>query len=223
MDLTVADMVLLALLLVALPARQMRASLRARTGPKRPRLTRYLATLRDLALLLCGLTAIWIVERRTPAALGLDMPPALPGLIGLAVAALVIAVFVIWTVRAKPRPLPAGFEGADMFPETRSERRVFAVMALALGAGWELLYRGYLLWALTPVTGQIAAIALAATAYGLAHGYKSNIQLGGSLAMALACTIAYALTGSLWWLILIHIALPLIAWLSYLRMTRAEV
>jgi hypothetical protein len=52
---------------------------------------------------------------------------------------------------------------------------------------------------------------VAATAYGGAHGFRDIRQFGGSVVSALAFTMGYALTHSLWWLILIHTALPLLA------------
>ncbi len=223
MHLTAVDIVLAATLLLALPADRLWSTLRA--GPRRQRtpMRRYLLTIGELALLLGTLTAQWLLHDRSLAALGLDIPVGTYGLIGLGFAAVVIVALAVTTARMKPgAQAPKEASGTDIFPQTPTESAAFGVSAIAIGAGWELLYRGYLLWALTPLTGQIGAILLAAIAYGLAHGYKSKVQLGGSIAMALLFTAAYAVTGSLWWLIAIHIALPLIGWRAYRRMSRAE-
>jgi len=100
---------------------------------------------------------------------------------------------------------------AAMMPQTVSERRLAVVAFVVIGVAWEVLYRGYLLWRLTPRLGLIGAIVVAALAYGLAHGVKTARQLGASLAAAFVFTIAYALTKSLWWLMIIHAGLPLLA------------
>lgn len=83
-------------------------------------------------------------------------------------------------------------------------------------AGWEILYRGFILL-LTPNTGLPIAITISALAYGIAHGYRSPKQLIASIVSAFAFTIAYALTHSLWWLIVIHAGLPLSAVPAALR------
>lgn len=87
---------------------------------------------------------------------------------------------------------------------------MIAVVALPaahfIGIGWELLYRGFLLLALAPWLGTWGAVVLAAVAYGAAQGYKSPGQL----------------TGSLWWLMLLHVAMPLTAPLYYFKMMRDE-
>ena len=80
-----------------------------------------------------------------------------------------------------------------------------------------MLYRGFLLWWLTPLVGIIGAVVLASLAYGLAHGWKSRWEGLGSIASAFLFTIGFAVTGSLWWLIAIHTGLPLIALLANWR------
>jgi membrane protease YdiL (CAAX protease family) len=45
-----------------------------------------------------------------------------------------------------------------------------------LGAGWELLYRGFLLLVLTPSIGAWGAVAVSGLSYGAAHGYKNPKQ-----------------------------------------------
>lgn len=92
-----------------------------------------------------------------------------------------------------------------MLPRTAVELRWATVFVVAAGTGWEILYRGFLLWVLIPLIGVVGAVCVAAIAYGLAHGFKSRGQLIGSLGMSFAFTVAFALTGSLWWLMLLHV------------------
>ncbi|BCW90295.1 hypothetical protein sos41_34630 [Alphaproteobacteria bacterium SO-S41] len=218
MPLTTLDITLIALLLAAVPARALVRSQSAETWRDRPRLTRYFATMRDIALLLAALAFLWVNAKRPIAWLGLDIPIGPPGLIGLAIAAALIGVLGLASARARPRPDMKRPDAAAMFPETPEEQRAFVALGLFVGIGWELLYRGYLLWALTPLIGQVAAIALAGTAYGVAHGFKSWPQFIGSIVMSLLFTVAYVATESLWWLMLIHTALGFVGWLSYRRL-----
>ncbi len=215
------DLVLTALLLIVFPAWQVGRSLRAGDRAKASRLRGYLRTSAIIVVLLALLAAAWISEGRSLAALGLDIPLSSVGLICLAVAAALIAVLFVWTVAMRPRPEWLTL-GAEFMPDTPRETAAFAVMTLLIGCGWELLYRGFLLWALAPAMGMSLAIAAAATAYGLAHGYKSHGQAFGSIIAALLFCIAYALTDSLWWLMLIHTALPLTMPLARWRARRAR-
>lgn len=214
------DLVLAALLLIVFPAWQVWRSLTARDRPGVPRLRGYLRTSAIIAGLLAWLAMVWISQDRSLAALGLDIPLSATGLTCLAIAAALIAVLYVWTMAMKPRPEWLTL-GAGIMPGTPRESAVFTVMTVLIGCGWELLYRGFLLWALSPAVGMPLAIAAAATAYGLAHGYKSPGQLIGSIAAALLFCIAYALTDSLWWLMLIHTALPLTMPLARWRARRA--
>src|SRR5690625_359177 len=98
----------------------------------------------------------------------------------------------------------------NLLPRTRRELTLFLGFTLLAGCGWELLYRGFLIWFLVPSIGTVGAVCIAAIAYGAAHGYKSRTQFLGSIVSAFAFTIAFVLTGSLWWLMLIHTALGFI-------------
>ena len=221
MHLTPPDLVLAAILLLAFPAWQLWRSLRTGERPRPAKLRGYLRTSAIISVLLAMLAAIWIAGGRSLASLGLDIPPSTGGLIGLAIAAAIVAALFVPTLLMKPRKEWLTL-GADILPDTPAERAVFALMTLLIGAGWELLYRGFLLWALGPAVGLPFAIVAAAVAYGLAHGYKSQGQLAGSIAAALVFCIAYALTGSLWWLMIVHIAMPMVMPVARWRARRAE-
>lgn len=74
---------------------------------------------------------------------------------------------------------------------------------------------------MTPNTGVPLAVVLAALAYGAAHGYHNPRYLFGSIAMASGFTTAYALTGSLWWLIVLHASVPVSMVYTVRKLTRA--
>ena len=62
---------------------------------------------------------------------------------------------------------------------------------------------------------------VAGISYGCGHGYHGARQLAASMLMALVLTAAYVLSGSLWWLIAIHVALPLMSAASYYKVLAA--
>jgi membrane protease YdiL (CAAX protease family) len=162
--------------------------------------------------LLSLLTISWLVTGRSAQALGLAAPTSTPSLIGLGIA---VVIFIALLLGKNKKPKPSQKEGIeaaqrDLFPETPKEMRMFIVLSIAVGGGWEILYRGFLLHYLPSTTGLFGAIILAAVAYGAAHGYKNAKQFVGSIVSALIFTIAYVLTTNLWWLMLIHIGVMLL-------------
>lgn len=203
------DIALLSLLVVIVPAQALWKSLTERDRAPEPRSLKYGRSLVKVLGLLALLSADWIVNQRTAAALGLSMPPSMAGWIGLAIA--IVALATVGTMSRLKSPSQATEEATrSILPQSPKERQLFLVFTLVIGSGWELLYRGYLLWVLEPRIGTIAAVILAAAAYGVAHGYKDARMFAGSLVAAFVFMIGYALTRSLWWLMLLHTGLPLI-------------
>lgn len=208
---TSLDYILLAALVVALPAEALWKTVRGRARPKPPLSTKLLRSLRVVAVLLAVLAFIWIREERSAGALGLEAPLSTGGMVGLAIAVALLGLLGIGTVakRGSGEGADAGL-AANHMPQTPRERRLFALFVFVAGIGWEVLYRGYLLWALAPLVGAPGAVVVAAIAYALGHGSRDSKSLIGAVIASFLFTIGYALTGSLWWLILLHIGLPLI-------------
>jgi membrane protease YdiL (CAAX protease family) len=206
------DLLLASYLLVVLPVRALWRSRRTKTArPSRPRLRVYRDSARDVLVLLAVLAVSCWLQGRPPAALGFDVPLTPAGQWGLGVAILVLASLGIgsrlWEKKlsqAKRDEYDRLVQDNDTLPRTLPELRAFLVLGVVLGAGWEILYRGFLLLVLTPFTGTTGAVALSALAYGAGHGFDSRKQFVGSIVAAFVFTIAYALTHSLWWLIVLH-------------------
>lgn len=208
------DILLTVLLVGLVPAYQVWLSLRRK--PDRPdRVRAYVRTMGMATTLLAALSWVWLGAGRSPEALGFALPPA--GEVGLALAALLLSGLLLYILLAKPSAKPAPDHVVKLMPSTPRETAVFLLMTLVIGTAWEVLFRGYLLWSLGGWIGIWPAVVVAAAAYGAAHGYKNRNQFIGSLVSALAFTTGYALTHSLWWLILIHTALPLAAALGMRR------
>lgn len=210
-ELNVLDYALLAALLVIMPARSLWRSW-AQQRTELTKASRYLRTLSVAIALLSVLAANWLFTGRSAASLGLSPPASLYEYGQLALAAVILGVLGTALLFQKP-PDAGSMEAAahELLPKTLPELRISVLAAFVLGFGWEVLFRGYLLFALEPAVGTAAAVAIAATSYAIGHGDKSVRQFVGSVAMAFAFTIAFAVTRNLWWLVLLHVGLPLLA------------
>ncbi|MFC0254618.1 CPBP family intramembrane glutamic endopeptidase, partial [Massilia consociata] len=167
-----------------------------------------------------GARSLWVGSSQagyTSHQLGFDIPLSSAGAWGLGFAVLLLAcLWVIGSVieRRKTPQARAADEGKMLdsslsWPRDSKEAMAFAASMLIMTSGWEVLYRGFLLLLLTPMIGLPLAIVASSIAYGIGHGYKNPKQLIASIISAFVFTIAYAWTQSLWWLILIHVFIPL--------------
>lgn len=201
------DHLLAFLLLVAVPARAIWRSAPTRITNEL-KAERYKKTIALVVGLLALLAADWLLNGRTAAMLGLAQPTTASAIIGLCIAVVVLLFLGAVSIRHAHAPKEKNAAQAELMPTTQDELRIFLILAIAVGFGWEALYRGFLLFYLEPHVGVGAAVALAAIAYGVAHGFKSKKQFFGSILSAFVFTIAYAVTANLWWLILLHMGLP---------------
>lgn len=207
-------------LLVVFPALNLWRSLRPKSDkPPRPPLRRYWTMSWQSAALL-GL--LWIGSSQagyTLRELGFDIPLSKAGIWGLIIAVMLLAGLWVAGNLLERRKTPQAraederklLDSSFPWPRNLVEASAFATSMLIMTGGWEVLYRGFLLLLLTPTIGTPLTVIASALAYGIGHGYQSPKQLIGSIVSAFVFTIAYAWTHSLWWLILIHIGLPLSA------------
>lgn len=203
------DHILAALLIVVLPVRALCRDLWK--TPFRAKIDRYRSTMLMIAALLALLGVDWVEAGRPVSALGLAIPNTVPAIAALVITVVLIVGVVVTGYRRvgtagdRPRALRE-----TMLPETPQERSAFIWFVLAAGIGWEVLYRGFLLLYLMPFVGPVSAVCVSAVAYAFAHGFSSAKLFAGSLISALLFTIGYAATSNLWWLIVLHVALPLL-------------
>ncbi|HET6536339.1 MAG TPA: CPBP family intramembrane glutamic endopeptidase [Sphingomicrobium sp.] len=203
-------------LLFAVPAAALWRSWSKR--PSRSQASRYRATITRAFALLLALLVVSRLERISPAELGIGTHLGVGGWIGLAIAIAVVGGLTIAMLMTKADPKKVYSRSAEaMMPKGQREARLFLFLVPLIGFAWELLYRGYLLWWLTPLVGTPVAVLSASAAYGLAHGWKNVRESLPSLISAFLFTTGYALTRSLWWLIIIHMGLPLIGYLEFRR------
>ncbi|HEX8613589.1 MAG TPA: CPBP family intramembrane glutamic endopeptidase [Telluria sp.] len=223
------DWLLAFYLLMILPCTQMWHSFYRKGKPLQARTTGYRKTAAKMAVMLALLAVSCWQAGRGLGALGLDIPVSTAGLWGLAITVLLLMGLYVGnklvTSRldsARRKDMLAQAKANEKMPRTARELAEFAPMVVLVGVGWELLYRGFLLMLLTPVLGSAAAVILAALAYGIGHGYEKTSQLIGSIVSAFLFTLAFYFTQSLWWLILLHIGLPLFGAISVVAAYRGE-
>ena len=184
--------------------------------PDLPALRSYWRQGRYVLMLLCVFMLVKWLGGHSAAELGLGLPLSPGALWGLVVAGCLLALLHILGTRQELKMTPEErIKQEDKLrelpfpmPRTRTETLAYLVTMVGMTATWELLFRGYLLLVLTPVTGLPLAVALAAVSYGAGHGYQNAKQFFGSIVAAFAFTIGYAVSGNLWWLIVLHASAP---------------
>lgn len=223
------ELVLAAFLVLVLPARAMWKTLRGAPASPPNRSARYLRTSGLIAILLLVLGGAWWWSGRPWGVLGFDFPLSVRGETGLGISLLLISLMLAIAHISERRlseekraAQKAKLARNELLPRTAGELRGFLLLALLVGAGWEVLYRGFLLWFLSPLVGVVAAVCVAAAAYGAAHGYKSGGQFIGSIVSAFVFTSAFAVTHSLWWLMLVHTFFAVYGGLTSYRMFRGN-
>jgi membrane protease YdiL (CAAX protease family) len=203
-------------LLVVFPLQQIWKSRHPSPRKQRPPLQSYWRQARFALVLLAVLLLVMWSSGHTASSLGLAFPTSRPALYGLGAACALLLALHLVNKRMELKMTPAQRakqkeEVRDLpfaMPRTSLETSAYLFTTILMTAAWEILFRGYLLLVLPPLAGLPAAVALAAIAYGAAHGYKSPQQFAGSIAASFGFAIGYALTGNLWWLIVLHAAAP---------------
>ncbi|HJQ22023.1 MAG TPA: CPBP family intramembrane glutamic endopeptidase [Gemmatimonadaceae bacterium] len=122
--------------------------------------------------------ALWMFYVREPSLLWLAMPSgwrlwtglgAVVGVALLMTAQAVSASRADDDLRTELRPR-LGY-AIPILPRTVAERRWFMGLSLTAGICEELIYRGYVLWALTPWLGLWGAAVGSVAGFGIAHAY----------------------------------------------------
>ncbi len=116
---------------------------------------------------------------------------------------------VLAMLSGAPRALSPDYALAlrAVVPETRAEWALFWIVAASAGICEEFLYRGYALWAVARLTGDVLFGVIASTlAFGFAHAYQGragvvNATISGGLYAAV-----FLATGSLYPCMIGHFA-----------------
>jgi membrane protease YdiL (CAAX protease family) len=170
---------------------------------------------------------VWRICGRPWETLGLGIPLSAAGRYGLAFAGLLglaAAMPIVFIDRfAKPERLArlrAQMRRIRILPGSDVEFMLFAVVALVAGFWEELLYRGFLIWFLTPYASAAGAIYLSSAAFAIGHLYQGWRSIPRTGAIGLIFAAAYVLSGSLWWLMALHALVDLFGGCLAWRLTR---
>jgi membrane protease YdiL (CAAX protease family) len=195
-QLPLPDTIVLAILLVAMPAFAL-AQLPLVGDTPIDRLAAYWGSITTLWLI--G-TACWMVGTRRDGseAVGmvwLPVGPLLAWSVGLTLAGLATMVLfrgiAVSTGRTESPML------RELLPRSREERSVFAVLSVAAGVGEELAYRGYSIPILATLLGVPAAVAVTSVVFGILHGYQGLLGMVRTTLMGGILAWGFLASGSL--------------------------
>jgi len=83
-------------------------------------------------------------------------------------------------------------------PENKREQRLFIYgVSVSAGVCEELLFRGFLLYYLSPLTGTPGAVIISSALFGLCHAYQGNIYIVRTAVLGIGLCLLYLLTDSL--------------------------
>jgi membrane protease YdiL (CAAX protease family) len=98
----------------------------------------------------------------------------------------------------------------ELIPRNSREKGLFVLLSLAAGVGEELVYRGWLIAVLAPVfDGPWVAAWVSSMAFSLLHAYQGPVGILRSGLMGFLFSAAFIVYGSLWPLIIVHVAVDL--------------
>jgi len=205
------DLILVVYAVAVMPALSVINGRRLGADPDVSLVPRYWRTMLRGWLSAAMIVAAWIVLHRDFATLGLDIPVGTNGLYGLLlIAVLTIGLVVVhmnigWVVTPKRYPeLRAQMRELKILPRTTNEMLVFLGVSVTAGVWEELMYRGFLIWFITPYIGLVGAAVLSSLIFGLGHGYQGWKGIVRTFVLGGVFALAYVLTHSLWWVMAAH-------------------
>jgi membrane protease YdiL (CAAX protease family) len=166
----------------------------------------YVSVALSLSIMTSLTLAIMTWQRISAETLGWAVPEPTASLLwGTGTAAVGLGVIWVMTMLARGLGLEESPLALILMPRTTAEKRGFLLLSGVAAVGEELVFRGYLLWALSAWTASPwFAAAVVSLSFGLAHGYQklSGIVRAGVMGMLLA--VPTVITGSLFPAILAH-------------------
>lgn len=198
------------------------------SGRREPRVPLYHSFLIQEWVLALPILAFWAWSGRPWGTLGLTPPSSL----GLAITAgLLVILLVLDAVRARAiaRLTPAQIAGArkntsaivSFAPHTSTELRWFLPVALSAGFCEELIYRGFLVWALAPWLTTVGATIASLVGFTCAHAYLGRRHALNAGAVGACFALLTLVTGSLLPAMLLHTSLDALSGRASARLWQA--
>lgn len=157
---------------------------------------------------------------RTPADLGLTVPPERPDL-GLLLASIFLAAYAVdagWQLATPERRAATRARwrrDTPFMPATARELRHSLALVVSAAIGEEILYRGFLISYLTCFTGTsrtglVLAVAVPAVVFAVSHLYQGTRAVAKIVVLACLFGAIFVVTGSLWIVIALHFVVDLV-------------
>jgi membrane protease YdiL (CAAX protease family) len=174
-------------------------------------------------------TILWMANDRSWSTLGLVRPLGWRLWAAIGLVALVLLYYLQATIavirdaeaRASVQRQFTG-ELAAVLPRTRADLAWFAGVALTAGFCEEFLYRGVLIWALSPWLGWWGAAGLSVTLFALGHAYQGWPGIVRTGIVGTLFTALIAVLDSLWPAIVLHALVDLGSGLIAWRVLRGD-
>ena len=232
--LSTADWILLGVVALALPVETEISThfFKRRILAKAPkaRLHMYRYAIATLWLPAAAILVGWHLSGRDWAALGFHFGADRATLIACAAAALIAVVLLLqrlslsFSKRALKTYQNALRQGGDAFyfmfyfmPQTSAEYRTFQLLGVTAGITEEIIFRGFLIWALSILMPLWLAALLSLALFVFLHRYQG---MAGMMQVSLiggALTAIYMASGSLYVAIVLHILIDLFVAASFWR------
>jgi len=222
-DLSTAAWVLLLIMVIGFPIESEISTRftkpRIIAGKPHMRLYTYFYTAAFLWVFAFAVLAFAISGQIEWAELGFQFVADVPTLITCAVCAVVIGFFGLQlykihtdqNVRRKYREAMATEGDAFYFlPQTYTEYRFFSLLGVTAGITEEIIFRGFLIWALATFMPLWGAAVFSLLIFTFMHRYQGGKGMAQVLAIGGVITVLYVISGSLYPLIILHIAVDVL-------------
>jgi membrane protease YdiL (CAAX protease family) len=180
------------------------------TGTAGARTKGYVYTMAIQWFFAAVLVFMWIKTQRSFADLGILAPGGWGFWVGVVVAALAFVALILQyrSVMGSPEKRAETrkqFESVSaMLPKSRQEMTAFTFLSITAGICEEILYRGFLIWYLSQISGIVFAVIVSSMLFGLGHLYQGSKGLLQTAGVGLIMAGLYVLTGSIWIPIFVH-------------------
>jgi membrane protease YdiL (CAAX protease family) len=176
----------------------------------------------EAVLVPLAIAGVWMWQHRPPEMLGLGLPTSTPALIalGLGVAWSIGIAAHCWSDIRHCRTCDEcqrewREEIIKTYGRTPTElRRLPPYLGVLSAVVEEVIFRGFLIWVLTPLLGVVGAVIAAALCFGIGHAASMRWAFFATC-VGLLLGIVYALTESLWGIMIAHVAQNLSVFLHH--------
>ena len=196
---------------------------RSEAEPARARVWLWSISIVFMWTLVAAGVALWVLERRSWAALRLVAPLGwrIVGTVGLLLAVAVFyarSVAMITRARRANKRIKLPENAAIRVPHTRAELAWWMALSVTAGICEEFIFRGYLIWVLQPALGLWFAAAASLVVFAAAHAYQGAKGVVAVGVVGGLITLIVLVFGSLVPAIAAHMLIDagegLVAWLA---------